>query len=161
MEESENVFYVEEEKMERKRTTVAILTVLTATLAVGCDEAEREKVATDVERAAQAVEERANVEWNAAKETFDEQKAALWEASAPVREKAEEWSEAASAKAGEWREAASAKAEEWSEAASAKAAEWSEKAANAVEDWAARRENSANGENSNESKKSETPEENE
>ncbi|MBQ7813861.1 MAG: hypothetical protein IJ387_05120 [Thermoguttaceae bacterium] len=45
--------------------------------------------------------------------------------------------------------------------ASSKAVEWSEAAANAVEDWAARRENSANGENSGESEKSETPEENE
>ncbi|MBQ7813862.1 MAG: hypothetical protein IJ387_05125 [Thermoguttaceae bacterium] len=85
--------------MERKRTTIAVLTVLTAALAVGCDEAALEEVATDAERAAQAVEERASADWNATKETFDDQKAALWEASAPVREKAVEWSEAASAKA--------------------------------------------------------------
>ncbi|MBQ2849906.1 MAG: hypothetical protein IJE77_05445, partial [Thermoguttaceae bacterium] len=74
--------------MERKRTTVAILAIWVSALAVGCDDAALEEVATDAERAAQAVEERASADWNAAKETFDEQKAALWEASAPVREKA-------------------------------------------------------------------------
>ena len=132
--------------MERKRIKIAVLAILTAALGVGCDDAELEKVATDAERATQAVEERANVELEAAKATFDEQKAALWEASAPVREKAQEWSETASAKAEEWKESASAKAQELSEAASAKAVEWSEKAANAVEDWAARRENATNGE---------------
>ena len=143
--------------MERKRIKIAVLAILTAALGVGCDDAELEKVATDAERATQAVEERANAELKAAKATFDEQKAALWEASAPVREKAQEWSETASAKAEEWKESASAKAQElseaasakaveWSEKASAKAVEWSEKAANAVEDWAARRENATNGE---------------
>jgi hypothetical protein len=167
-------------RMERKEKMIAILAVLTAALGVGCDDAELEKVATDADRAAQAVEERANADWTATKETFDEQKAALWEASAPVREKAQElgeaasakvdeWSEAASAKASEWKESASAKvdewsetasakAEEWGEAASTKAVEWSEKAADAVEDWAARRENATNGE---ETETAETPRENE
>jgi len=152
--------------MERKRTAVAVLTVLTAALAVGCDEAALDEVASDAERAAQAVEERTKADWAAAKKTFDEQKAALWEASAPVREKATEFKDAASSKAAEltevasskaaeFKDAASAKAEEWSDAASAKATEWSEKAADAVEDWAARRENPANGE------EPETSEENE
>ena len=112
--------------MERKRTTIAVWAILAAALGGGCSDADREKIAEDRERATQAVEERAKADWAAAKETFDEQKAALWEASAPVREKAEEWGDAASAKA-----------EEWGDAASAKAVEWSEKTANAVEDWAA------------------------
>lgn len=133
--------------MRRKRTTVA---VLTAALAVGCDDADREKLAEDRARAAQAVEERAKAGWTAAKETFDEQKAALWEASAPVREKAVEWSEAASSKAAELTEVASSKAAEWSDAASAKAVEWSDAAADAVEDWAARRENKENAANGEE-----------
>ncbi len=118
--------------MKRIRTTTAVLTILTAALCGGCSDADREKIAEDGERAAQAVEERAKADWAAAKETFDEQKAALWEASAPVREKAEEWGEAASAKA----------------------VEWSEAAAEAVEDWAARRENAAN----EKTEKSELPE---
>lgn len=155
--------------MERKRTTVAILAVLTAALSGGCSDADREKIAEDRARAAQAVEARAKADWTAAKETFDEQKTALWEASAPAREKAEEWSEAAAARAAELKEnaaekaaelkdAATAKAEEWSEAASAKAVEWSERAADAVEDWAARRENATNGE---ETETVEAPQENE
>ena len=155
--------------MERKEKMIAILAVLTAALGVGCDDAELDKVATEAERAAQAVEERANADWTATKETFDEQKAALWEASAPVREKAQElgeaasakaseWKESASAKVDEWSETASAKAQEWGETASAKAVEWSEKAADAVEDWAARRENATNGE---ETETAETPRENE
>jgi hypothetical protein len=147
--------------MERKRTTVAVLAVLTAALGVGCDDAERAKLVEDGNRAAQAVEERTTAELEAAKETFDEQKAALWEASAPVREKAEEWSDAASAKAEELKESAAAKAEEWSDAASAKAEEWAEKAADALEDWAARRENAANAEKTAAPEEAEAPQENE
>ncbi len=161
--------------MERKRTTVAILAVLTAALSGGCSDADREKIAEDRARAAQAVEARAKADWTAAKETFDEQKTALWEASAPAREKAEEWSDAASAKAAELKEnaaekaaelkdAATAKAEEWSDAASAKAVEWSERAADAIEDWAARRENKENapdGEEAEQPATLEAPQENE
>lgn len=103
-----------------KRTTL-VLTILTAALSAGCDQAEREKLAEERERAAQTVEE-----WGEAAAA----KADEWKETAATR--AAEWGEVAAAKADEWKETAATRASEWGEVAAAKAGEWKETAANAV-----------------------------